>query len=473
ETNRRQYEWPDVWESLVFATPDEGLYWPESGIRGRGRALFASPVRDETGDVLGNFRRDLDISGLSSTIRGWNAREQRWMGVDELERLSIGDAITFAWDEAAPVALVGPGETVQLDSAQVIELEPGWNLIGQPYPYPISWDAVVEANAELTVSRPWVIDDGLRIASIWKPWYGAWVYLDDEQAATLTIPPRDTVLVDESLDTTATRRAPIRLDRSEGWLSDESFLLSLSARSASCRINDIAIGWNTHADDAWDAIDVPIPPSPDSSLVIRIQHDDWERRSGDYAVDVRTPGTGGIWRFLVDVNDNGPVELRLSFADPLPTGIYADLIDLMVLDSVRLDQQSVTYQLRDLARFPQREIAVVVGDERFRDEVEREEMLAPSRLTLYQNYPNPFNSETTITYSIPGHEGVGMRAQLVVYNMLGQQVRLLHDGPSNPGIHTFSWDGRDNQGMSVSSGVYFCELVWGSERKLQRLIYLR
>ncbi len=473
QTNRRFYEWPEVWESMRFATPDEGLFWPESGTRGSGRTLFASPVRDETGSAFGNLLRDFGVNGLASTVRGWDSHEQRWVGVDEIERLSVGDAVSFAWDESAPVLLVGPGETVPLDSLQSVDLNPGWNLVGQPFPYPISWQQVANANVDLNLPKPWVIDDGLQMSNIWRPWHAAWIYLEGNQPATMQIPPGDTAIVDVRVDTASTLRAPIELARNAGWFGDESFFVTLHAQSASRRILDMGIGWNSQASDEWDRFDVPMPPSPDSSFVVRMQHEDWERRPGDYAVDVRPPGTGGIWRFLVDVNDDGPVDLQLSFADPLPSGVYADLIDLMVMDSVRLDQQSVSYRLRDLARFPQREIAIVVGDERFREVVEREEMLAPSRLTLYQNYPNPFNSETTITFSVPSREGVGERARLTVYNMLGQQVRLLHDGPASAGVHTFSWDGRDNHGMSVSSGVYFCELAWGAERQLQRMIYLR
>ncbi len=104
----------------------------------------------------------------------------------------------------------------------------------------------------------------------------------------------------------------------------------------------------------------------------------------------------------------------------------------------------------------------------------------PTRFTLFQNYPNPFNPTTLIRYSLPvarqGRSGEGgSRARttstsyvsLKVYNILGQEVRTLVDEPQAPGYYQVRWDGRDNLGREVSSGIYFYRLqVLGDRLKM-------
>jgi len=75
----------------------------------------------------------------------------------------------------------------------------------------------------------------------------------------------------------------------------------------------------------------------------------------------------------------------------------------------------------------------------------------PETYQLHNNYPNPFNPSTTILYDLPYQS----RVTLKVYSILGQEVRTLLDGDENAGFRSIQWNGRDNNGMQVSSGVYF------------------
>jgi hypothetical protein len=87
-------------------------------------------------------------------------------------------------------------------------------------------------------------------------------------------------------------------------------------------------------------------------------------------------------------------------------------------------------------------------------------------LALNQNYPNPFNMETSIEYALPET----MPVKLVIYNILGQQVRLLADETQPAGYKRFTWNGRDDAGNEVSSGLYFIRLVAGQRQIMQRMI---
>ena len=79
----------------------------------------------------------------------------------------------------------------------------------------------------------------------------------------------------------------------------------------------------------------------------------------------------------------------------------------------------------------------------------------PQDFGLAQNYPNPFNPSTQISYEIPASGGVS----LVIYNSLGQSVRTLVAGQVEAGVFKTEWNGKDDAGRHVSSGVYLYRLV--------------
>lgn len=88
---------------------------------------------------------------------------------------------------------------------------------------------------------------------------------------------------------------------------------------------------------------------------------------------------------------------------------------------------------------------------------------------LEQNYPNPFNAHTTIRYSFT-ETG---RARIVIYNVRGQQVRLLVNELHQPGQYTAQWDGCNEVGNPVVSGIYLCQLMSGKTVRTTRLLYLK
>jgi regulation of enolase protein 1 (concanavalin A-like superfamily) len=79
-----------------------------------------------------------------------------------------------------------------------------------------------------------------------------------------------------------------------------------------------------------------------------------------------------------------------------------------------------------------------------------EERLIPAEYFLNQNYPNPFNPVTTIRYGIPENATVN----ITLYNMLGQEIAKLVDGPQEAGYQSVVWKGTNGEGASVGSGVY-------------------
>ncbi len=93
----------------------------------------------------------------------------------------------------------------------------------------------------------------------------------------------------------------------------------------------------------------------------------------------------------------------------------------------------------------------------------------PKNFTLYSNYPNPFNPATTIEFSLPKAGFV----TLVVYDITGQKISELVSGDKMAGVHSVVWNGNDDTGNEVSSGIYFYRLQAGEVTKTQAMTLVR
>ena len=95
--------------------------------------------------------------------------------------------------------------------------------------------------------------------------------------------------------------------------------------------------------------------------------------------------------------------------------------------------------------------------------------LIPMQYSLYQNFPNPFNPVTEIQFDVPDVSAV----DLVVYNLMGQQVRRLVNGEIQAGYHRVVWDGLNDRGEPVSTGVYIYSLTSPSFHNTKKMVLLK
>ncbi len=93
----------------------------------------------------------------------------------------------------------------------------------------------------------------------------------------------------------------------------------------------------------------------------------------------------------------------------------------------------------------------------------------PQQYSLHQNYPNPFNPETNIVYTLP----IDTEAKLAVYNLLGQEVRVLENGYKQAGEYRLVWDGRDARGVQLPSGIYILHLEARHVELSRRMVLLK
>lgn len=93
----------------------------------------------------------------------------------------------------------------------------------------------------------------------------------------------------------------------------------------------------------------------------------------------------------------------------------------------------------------------------------------PGEFSLGQNYPNPFNPVTTIGFGLPEDSHV----ELAVYDILGREIRRLVSEMNQAGYYLIAWDGRDNSGNPVPSGVYFYQMTAGRFHDVKKLVLLK
>ena len=94
--------------------------------------------------------------------------------------------------------------------------------------------------------------------------------------------------------------------------------------------------------------------------------------------------------------------------------------------------------------------------------------IPPTSLQI-SNYPNPFNPETTISYTLPSS---GM-VSLEIYNSRGQLVRSLLSEEQTAGEHSLIWNGRDDSGHSVASGLYLCRIACNGKQETRKMLLLK
>jgi hypothetical protein len=93
----------------------------------------------------------------------------------------------------------------------------------------------------------------------------------------------------------------------------------------------------------------------------------------------------------------------------------------------------------------------------------------PGQFFISQNYPNPFNPATTISYGLP-HDA---EVRIEIYNVLGQKVRTLANDHQTAGYRTVIWDGNDDSGNQVSTGIYFYRLEAGDFHASRKMLLIK
>ena len=100
---------------------------------------------------------------------------------------------------------------------------------------------------------------------------------------------------------------------------------------------------------------------------------------------------------------------------------------------------------------------------------DKSKSVLPNAFSLSQNYPNPFNPQTVIKYTLPED----CHVELTIHNILGQKVMTLVNENQNAGYKMIHWDGRNEKGSEIPSGLYFYTIKTPKYHQTKKMVLLR
>ena len=168
----------------------------------------------------------------------------------------------------------------------------------------------------------------------------------------------------------------------------------------------------------------------------------------------------GKTRIITTVSGNGNGKGRRPFGDGGP----AKHASLFIPSGIFLDQEGSLY-IADTGHGLIRKVAI---EPTLSDNLTQFSAI-PDHFTLDQNHPNPFNAHTRINYQLskPGH------VLLQIYNVLGQNTRVLAHQFQPAGLHQVLWDGKDFLGHDVAGGIYFYQLTFRQKTLKRSMLMLK
>ena len=346
---------------------------------------------------------------------------------------------------------VGSGKSVDLRN-HTIRIPAGWSLIGNPYPFDISINTdKTKLYGPLTYGKSGLEGWDGEVTTL-SPWEGYAVYnrTNDSLSVELNALPLATSIKTE--------------DELNGW----QIVLKVDNGEYGDLFN--VIGQRSSASEQLDLWDKPEPPKLEKYIALEMNRPSWGI-DVPFTTDIRPiDQDNDSWTMTINTKDvNGPISLDAELIGNLNPGITVSLFDPIERRSYPLfgDSKIQFKRIRDEYDYP---FTVLVGTSEY-IKGKTADLIAqlPESFSLGQNYPNPFNPITRIPFTVP----VPSHIQLTIYNLMGREVASLANRWYDMGQFHITWDGRDNQGNPLSSGMYFYSLESTDFRKAKKLILLK
>lgn len=170
-------------------------------------------------------------------------------------------------------------------------------------------------------------------------------------------------------------------------------------------------------------------------------------------------GVAGIYYNGEDVTENAPIISGMQVSDPITIGSMTgpDWFWAGMIDDVRIYQGLLSPEdIADVLSSPETSVAI------------KTDKILPENYHLV-NHPNPFNASTTITFTLWQDENI----RLDVFNMHGDIVRTLINQVYNAGAHSVRWDGADDSGFPVGSGLYYAKLTGNDHKAINKMLLVK
>ena len=431
----------EKWSNYIFAIVGDSISTTVSS----GWSLWSAPMDPANDTMTVNLNDDFtgywvtyDYVNNGYTYDGiLNETEGYWLGTVQNATIDIkGTALT---------------------SNKTMSLSQGWDLVSNPLVLEVYVDSLNFTKDETTKSYAeaviagWVnsiygySDSGYESATTFHPWSGYWIGV---------------------LETDVSMTFPIHKKPSSGTrrLRDNGWFIAFSSQAANSTDETLVIGANELAtddfDSEFDAVTPPTPPGPDY-VSLFISHPEWNYLLGDnFSKDIR----GDIpvnsfheWIVAIETTEDN-VEISWLFNNiPDEFDIGIDTANDGFFDDMR---NLSTFILENNQSFVIRVGSGVLG-------IEAE--VLPIEFALHQNFPNPFNPVTTLRYDLPEQANVN----IIIYDMLGRQVRTLVNQTQDAGFKSVIWDATNDFGKQVSAGVYIYQIQAGEFVQTRKMVLLK
>ena len=328
-----------------------------------------------------------------------------------------------------------------------IPLHTGWNIIGNPFDKTIPWQAVLAWNnlPPFTLLRGY--SNFYTAETQLEPFKG-YYFFNETDLSALKLP------------------YPFTIVSSAQPVPKINWKIQLSLESDINTDPENYIGISPISKYTKDQLDTHKPPLFMDQGFLFFSHPEWNERFDRFSSDFRPIlGDGQVWDFEVSNPRMSRCTLHFNGIEGIPSENDVVLINMLNSTPIHL-RKNLHYSFEMLTN--NMKFKLLVGSKDFVDK-EIAGMI-PKSFELEQNFPNPFNSSTSISFKLPEE----VQICLEVYNELGQKMKTLATGNYKPGIHTIIWDGTDNSGGNVASGIYFYRLMTGSKLvESQKMILLK
>ena len=379
----------------------------------------------------------------------WDDSNSEWVIPDVVKR---GEAYWFKhfYDSSIPFKS-DSGTAISLQPYK-IELKQGWNMIGSPFASIVEFEANSNAVSNLYYFGDSTNKDGWSVVlEEMQPWAGYAVHSSsDTSSITLKPFPNENV------------------NRSSGKKVDQEWIIQFLVKEKNSFDNSTLMGRKESAFDDIDHSDTPMLPKIENGISAALLLNENENKK--YSSDFRSiDEINGIWDLQILSEQDFPnIELKVKDVISLPDEVSIAILDVqkrMVLTNVF--SRKINFDKIGALEY---EFKVVVGESEYVDQMIKNLLeVIPDNFTLSKNYPNPFNPRTNLDFSIPKRSNVALR----IFNMMGQEVVTLINEKKSYGNYSVSWNGLDNKGLNVASGVYFAELRTRNVRRITKMLLLK
>ncbi len=338
------------------------------------------------------------------------------------------------------------------DAPFQLSLVPGWNLIGNPYLFNVSWTEVLESNPAVANA---MIDELLTVyqggydeTEIMVPTRGAFVFSDQILSLRVPLQKNETIQGGRISNVKESQQKPgdwnLSLDLIAGQL--------INSRGG--------IGMRSGANDGRDNHDAIRAPRFLEYMDINIPHP--EHLGKYFSRDIISPKENHEWAFTVETNVNEPlIELQWDNNEVVDLGKE---LWLYHIEEERVTDMSIasSYSFRNRES---NSFSLLYGDEEF-----VKDLLVSQKPTISTAYPNPFDNIVKVEIGLPTRQDP-KQVSLGVYDINGRRVNEIWSAPYQAGFYTITWDGENAKGISASPGVYILRLdITGEGSVYRRLI---